>query len=216
MHSSVVQKLSCGASGFLGSLLCGLSLWSLGINYAVAQTNIPSCQPPNAGEFVLLVVSPTKDNQSQLKRVLPKETKTSICRYLKDVVTRIGGFSSIEDANRWARYVRDSAGLSAIIATKPSEKPEPQAVSFKPQRLGEGYAVLVDYQNRPEMAGELQRVVNGDIGFVSYGQRPFLMAVYTTNRDDAHKTLQKLSDRGYFAILVDSRKVTLLRSVVKL
>lgn len=194
------------------------------LNSAVAQQNIPACQPPNSGEYVLLVISPTKNNQTQLRQALPPELKTTTCRYLKDTVTRIGGLTKIDDANRWARYVNNIVGLSAIITTKPSDtKPsdvvptsQQQTLSYKPQRLGEGYAVLVDYFNRPEISSEVSQVVAGDVGFASYGQRPYLLAVYTTNQKDAYNTLQTLSNRGFFAILVDSRKVMLLRSVVKL
>ncbi|MBD2778205.1 hypothetical protein [Iningainema tapete] len=194
------------------------------LNSALAQQNIPVCQPPNSGEYLLLVISPTTNNQTQLRKALPPELKTTTCRYLKDTVTRIGGLTKIDDANRWARYVNNIVGLSAIITTKPSDtKPsdvvttnQQQTVSYKPQQLGEGYAVLVDYFNRPEISTEVRQVVGGDVGFASYGRRPYLLAVYTTNQKDAYSTLQTLSERGFFAILVDSRKVMLLRSVVKL
>ncbi|MGI2907486.1 hypothetical protein [Tolypothrix sp. VBCCA 56010] len=196
------------------------------ISSVTAQKNIPVCQPPTAGEYLLLVVSPTQDNQTQLRRALPTELKTTTCRYLNDTVTRIGGFNKIDDANRWARYVNSIVGLSAIITTRPTttttttttnvQQPRSQAVSYNPQSLGTGYAVLVDYFNRPELATQLQQIVEGDVGFVSYGQRPYLLAVYTTNQKEAYNTLQKLNDRGFSTYLVDSRKVLLLRSVVRL
>ncbi|NEU71062.1 hypothetical protein PI95_000340 [Hassallia byssoidea VB512170] len=196
------------------------------ISSVTAQKNIPVCQPPAAGEYLLLVVSPTQDNQTQLRRALPTELKTTTCKYLNDTVTRIGGFNKIDDANRWARYVNSIVGLSAIITTRPTttttttttnvQQPRSQAVSYNPQSLGMGYAVLVDYFNRPELATQLQQIVEGDVGFVSYGQRPYLLAVYTTNQKEAYNTLQKLNERGFSTYLVDSRKVLLLRSVVRL
>lgn len=190
------------------------------INSVVAQQNVPTCQTPNAGEYILLVISPTKDNQTQLRRTLPTELKTTTCRYLSDTVTRIGGFNKIDDANRWARYVNNIVGLSAIISTRPADtaqpKPRSQTVTYNPQSLGTGYAVLVDYFNRPELATQVQQVVGGDVGFVSYGQRPYLLAVYTTNQKEAYNTLQNLNERGFSTYLVDSRRVLLLRSVVRL
>jgi len=195
------------------------------ISSVTAQKNIPVCQAPTAGEYLLLVISPTQDNQTQLRRTLPTELKTTTCRYLNDTVTRIGGFNKIDDANRWARYVNSIVGLSAIITTRPTtttrtttnaQQPRSQAVTYNPQSLGTGFAVLVDYFNRPELATQLQQVVEGDIGFVSYGQRPYLLAVYTTNQKEAYNTLQKLNERGFSTYLVDSRKVLLLRSVVRL
>ncbi|GAX44468.1 hypothetical protein NIES4075_54870 [Tolypothrix sp. NIES-4075] len=188
------------------------------ISSVTAQKNIPVCQAPTAGEYLLLVISPTQDNQTQLRRTLPTELKTTTCRYLNDTVTRIGGFNKIDDANRWARYVNSIVGLSAIITTRPgdAQQPRSQTASYNPQSLGMGYAVLVDYFNRPELATQLQQIVEGDVGFVSYGQRPYLLAVYTTNQKEAYNTLQKLNERGFSTYLVDSRKVLLLRSVVRL
>ncbi|MBF2067677.1 MAG: hypothetical protein IGS39_25150 [Calothrix sp. C42_A2020_038] len=213
MFSSVVERLQTLSS----ALLITIAGLMGNINSVGAQQNIPTCRPPNAGEYLLLVISPTTDNQNQLRRVLPSETNTSVCRYLNDIVTRIGGFGKIEDANRWARFVRDSAGLSAIITTRP---PEPTTVAAKPvsrpQPLGQGYAVLVDYFNNPETAKQVQQVVGGDIGFVSYGQRPYLLAVFTTNSREAQNILKTLSERGYYAQMVDARRVLLLRPVVKL
>ncbi|WP_038296613.1 MULTISPECIES: hypothetical protein [Nostocales] len=194
------------------------SLIAAKITSVTAQKNIPVCQPPTAGEYLLLVVSPTQDNQTQLRRTLPTEIKTTTCRYLNETVTRIGGFNKIDDANRWAKYVNGIVGLSAIITTRPAnaQQPRSQVASYNPQSLGMGYAILVDYFNRPEVATQLQQIVEGDVGFVSYGQRPYLLAVYTTNQKEAYNTLQKLNERGFSTYLVDSRKVLLLRSVVRL
>lgn len=218
MHPNSVQKFET-LFGVLGVAIAGL----MGsITSAVAQTNLPVCQPPTAGEYLLLVVSPTAENQKQLRSALPNDLPTTTCRYLTETVTRIGGFRKIDDANRWARYINNIAGLSAIITTKPADTAQsqpsspPQTVSYNPQALGEGYAVLVDYFNRPELANSVQQTVGGNVGFASYGQRPYLLAVYTTNQQEAYNTLQKLNDRGFYAVLVDSRKVVLLRSVVRL
>ena len=215
---SILRKFKIPTALILSTagLLCG-------INSAYAQRNAPTCQAPRTGEYLLLVVSPTSDNQTQLKRVLPAKIKTNTCKYLDDTVTRIGGFKKIDDANRWARYIKDSAGLSAIITTRPTGTPTPSqagtqatTVSYKPRNLGDGYAVLVDYYNRPQLASEVRKAVKGDVGFVAYGRRPYLLATYTSNQKEAYQTLEELSKRGFFAIIVDSQKVMLLRSVVEL
>jgi hypothetical protein len=213
--SQMMRRFTTLSSAFV---LAIASLIAANISSVTAQKNIPVCQPPTAGEYLLLVISPTQDNQTQLRRTLPTELKTTTCRYLNDTVTRIGGFNKIDDANRWARYVNGIVGLSAIITTRPADAQQPrsQVTSYNPQSLGMGYAVLVDYFNRPELATQLQQIVEGDIGFVSYGQRPYLLAVYTTNQREAYNTLQKLNERGFSTYLVDSRKVLLLRSVVRL
>jgi hypothetical protein len=207
------------------ALLLAIAAFLGGASPVFAQQALADCQPPSVGEYLLLVVSPTADNQKQLRNALPSELPTVTCKYLNETVTRIGGFKKIDDANRWARYVGNIVGLSAIITTRPTTATAKvsagsvtpaRTISYKPQALGAGYAVLVDYFNRPETANSLQQAVGGNVGFASYGQRPYLLAVYTTKQKDAYNILQKLNERGFFAILVDSRKVVLLRSVVRL
>ncbi|MBH8552792.1 hypothetical protein I8751_10515 [Nostocaceae cyanobacterium CENA357] len=230
MHPKSVQKFETLSSA-LGFAIAGL-IGSM--TYAIAQPAIPVCQPPSAGEYLLLVVSPTANNQKQLRSALPNEIPSTTCQYLTEIVTRIGGFKKIDDANRWARYINNIAGLSAIITTRPAApnvaqaqtqtqpqiqpqiQLQSQTISYNPQALGEGFAILVDYFNRPELANSVQQTVGGNVGFASYGQRPYLLAVHTTNQQEAYNTLQKLNERGFFAVLVDSRNVVLLRSVVRL
>jgi hypothetical protein len=72
----------------------------------------------------------------------------------------------------------------------------------------------VDYFNQPEVAAQVQKIVGDNVGLVSFGQRPYLLAVYTTNQRKANSTLRELSDRGFWSMVVDSRRVTLLRSRV--
>nr|WP_237741537.1 hypothetical protein [Anabaena sp. PCC 7108] len=214
-----IATLTAGIAPFIGSM-----------NPVAAQQTLPTCQPPSAGEYLLLVVSPTTNSQKQLRSALPSDLKTVTCKYLNETVTRIGGFNKIDDANRWAKYVNNIVGLSAIITTRPTTPTistatiptakistatiPSQTVNYIPKVLGDGFAVLVDYFNRPEMASSVQKTVGGNVGLVSYGQRPYLLAVYTTNQQEAYRTLQKLSENGFFALLADGKKVMLLRSVV--
>jgi hypothetical protein len=209
--NSLLSALALAGAGLIGS-----------ISSVSAQQNLPICQPPLPGEYLLLVVSPTASSQNQLRNALPSQITATTCQYLRDTVTRIGGFKSMEDANRWARYINNIVGLSAIIATQPNVAnitkipTQPETISFNPQVLGNGYAVLVDYFNKPELASSIQKVTGGKIGFASYGQRPYLLAAFTTNQQEAYRTMQKLNEGGFFAVIVDGRKVMLLRSSVRL
>lgn len=209
----------------------------------------PACQPPNSGEFLLLVVSRTQDSQAQVQQLLPPNTSAIACTYLDDTVTRIGGFRTADRANAWARYITESTGLAAYVArpaevsATPSAPPPPQvpqtapspaptstapppkatttpssrsSSAYAPKPLGAGYAVLVDYFNQPELAAQVQQALGTEVGLVSYGQRPYLLAIYTADSNAANAALQTLSDRGFWATLVDSRRVILLRQEVSL
>lgn len=185
---------------------------------ALAQTPISACPPPQQNEYLLLVPTPTTDSQQQLRQTLPSNTRSTVCRYQDDTVTRIGGFRRIEDANDWVRYVKDVAGLSAYVvqptAIAVATSPSNNLPAFNPQSLGDGYAVLVDFLNQPELAAQLRQILGNDVGLVSFGQRPYLLAMYTTNEGRANSTLRQLSDRGFWSMMVDSRRVTLLKPVV--
>jgi hypothetical protein len=192
---------------------------SVGItDNALAQSSISQCQPPPPNEYVLLVVTQTPETQEQLQRTLPTNANFTVCRYLDDTVTRISGFKQMEDASDWLRYVTEVVGLSAFVV-RPAQTPVATAPStnlqaFNPRPLGEGYAVLVDYFNQPDVAAQLQQLLGNDIGLVSYGRRPYLLATYTNNQQTANSALRRLSDRGFWSMVVDSRRVTLLRPMV--
>lgn len=239
-------------------------------NAPAAQTVYPVCQPPGPGEYLLLVVTKTPDEQERVRRTIPASAPSKVCNYLDDVVTRVGGFTTVDTANAWARYLTESSGLSAFV-TRPTEvstsgtvtvppppastatatpsvssaaafpqptgiEPQPQqqpqpttqpattaattptvttASGFSPKPLGAGYAVLVNYFNRPELAVQVQQAVAKDIGLASYGQRPYLLAIYTTDQTAANKILQSLTDRGFWAMVVDSRRVTVLKQPLR-
>ncbi len=203
-------------------------------------TRYPQCQPPRAGEYLLLVSGSTAETQTRIRDVIPANTTAIVCSYREDIVTRVGGFSNIESANSWAQYLTEVTGLptfvarpaeSAPVAAAPSPTPSPSpapaatpaatatpansaSLPYNPKPLGTGYAVLVNYFNRPEVAADVRQLLSRDVGLAVYGQRPYLLALYTSDQNQANSILQALSDRGFWAMVVDSRRVTLLRSVV--
>jgi len=87
--------------------------------------------------------------------------------------------------------------------------------SYNPQLLGSGYAVLVSYFNRPEIAADVRKLTNRNVGLVSFEQRPYLLAAHGTNASSASAVLSKLTQEGFVAVLVDSRGVVLLTTDVR-
>ena len=213
--------------GMLAGLLVGV-----GGRTAIAQVPLVACQPPQPSEYLLLVVTRTPDTQAQVRQLLPPNAAIATCRYLADTVTRVGGFRTIDRAKAWARYLPETTGLAAFVArpaespvtaTTPSDAPptptaKPPAIATgqSPKPLGAGYAVLVNYNNQPELAAQLKQALGQEVGLVAYGQSPFLLALYTTDANAAYDTLRSLSDRGFLATLVDSRRVMVLRYPIAL
>jgi len=193
---------------------------------AQTPSALAACQPPAANEYLVLIVTPGDRQQAQVRRILPSSVNTVFCRYLNDPVTRVGGFSHLEAANAWAKAVHDSTGLATFVARPPQAvtapttgfptvgATPPATIAFNPQALGEGYAVVVHYFNRPEVATRLQQSLGRSVGLVVYGQRPYLLAIHTTDPAAAAATLRSLNSQGYLASLVDSRNVILLRETV--
>jgi len=188
-----------------------------------------NCQPPSRTEYLLLLPSRTPESQERIRRSLPKEATQAVCSYLNDPVTRVGGFTTIDNANAWAKYLKDTLGVTAAVVkpgdVTPSASPNPNPSSnpapvstntFNPQSLGGGYAVLVDFNSQPEVATQVQQATNGTVGLVAYRQRPYLLAIYTADQAAASVIQKNLNDRGLRAFVADSRQVTLLRSAVVL
>ncbi|MBD1843579.1 hypothetical protein H6F89_09255 [Cyanobacteria bacterium FACHB-63] len=207
--------------------LAGLALTLTGISSAQAQ--LPNCRAPRSNEFLLLIVTPTPDSQARIRRVVSRNTEVTVCNYLGQTVTRVGGYRDADTAQSWVNYLNDTERVRAFVAVPPGsaiaaqpEAPRSQptnrstpAQAFNPQRLRGGFAVIVDHNNRPEVAAQIQRALNRNIGLASFEQRPYLLAINTNNRATATEILRRLSDRGFEAMLVRSDRVTLLTPVVQ-
>lgn len=213
----------------LSSVLITLACLSGVADSTIAQEKLSACQLPKNDEYLLFVMGKTRANQEQLQLILPQNTQITVCRYLESTVTRVAGFKSLEDAKKSARSLKEKFGLSAFLlqpapstpATTSSllvqsvqASPATNSSSYNPQPLGNGYAVLVDYFNQPEIAAQLKKLLGNDVGLVSYGQRPYLLGLYTTDPSQANLTLRQLSDSNFWSMIVDSRRVTLLKSAV--
>lgn len=209
-----------GLKTFLASTIISLTSLTVETDYAIA---IENCQPPLSDEYLLVVVTETREAQDIIKRSLPPDITIVVCRYLNQIVSTVPGFDDQEVASDWARYVQDIVGLSAYVVRPSNDSPPantplpaPPEIGFNPQPLGSGYAVLVDYSNQPEIALQLEKSLGRNVGLVAYGQKPFLLVTYTQSRRAATSSLFNLSDRGFLAVVVDSSRVTLISPRVKL
>lgn len=226
--------------GFVGFLL-GLSCINAGTT--TAQT-LPDCQPPRPEEYLLLVPNPQPQTLPELQRLLPENAVLTPCNYINTAVVRVEGFSSAEIASAWAQYLADAAvqayvarppspnaiaampnavgGTSSPVAAEAAATPasgmnsDPVSPTYAPQPLGTGYAVVVNYFNRPELAASVRQVTSRDVGLVSFDQQPYLLASYTTDPAVASSLLRTLSERGLTAAIVDSRRAMLLTPAVQL
>ena len=209
-----------GLKSFMASSFLCLSFLTIEAKYAIG---IENCQSPPSNEYLLVIVTETQANQDIVRRSLPPDITIDVCQYLDQTVSTIRGFDDKDVASDWARYIQDIVGLRAYVVkpgeeTRPSNEPlaAPPEIGFNPQPLGRGYAVLVDYNNRPEMALQLQRNLGRTVGLVAYGQKPFLLVTYTEDPEAAETSLFNLSDRGFLVFVVDSSRVTLISPRIKL
>ncbi|HBW56826.1 MAG TPA: hypothetical protein DEF27_03105 [Oscillatoriales bacterium UBA8482] len=229
MRQSGVKRLSA----ILVSSLLTASSWGLAVRTSLAQE---TCAAPKPGEYLLLIVSNTSEEQKLVQRTLPNDINSEVCRYLTNVVTRVGGFSDPLIAEDWATYLQEQVKLPAYVVKqevtaipRPSPNsglgptpivretppiPQKQPTSNS-QFLGSGYAVLVDDLNQPELAAKLRILIGENLGLVSYGQRRYLLVEYTADSERATATLKKLSSRGFWSMLVDSNRVTVISPPVK-
>jgi hypothetical protein len=98
---------------------------------ANAQT-LPTCLPPQAEEYLLMIMNPTEAVQTQLQQALPPRATAIVCTYLQDVVLRVDSFTSADVANSWAQYISDMSDLQTFVVrpaiapiTAPTPTPTP-------------------------------------------------------------------------------------------
>jgi hypothetical protein len=191
----------------------GLAIAGVGGDRAWARDELPDCEPPQPGEFLLLVRRANSAMEDQLYKALPQNVSAEPCRYVGESVMRLEGFPSLSIAKAWADYVRDRTGLQAFAIESPSAR---AAAAFRPTALGNGYAVLVNYFDDPTVAQELREFLKRDVGLASYADQAFLLASNSGDGKAASELMQRLSDRGFSSMVVDSRQVTLLRQAIAL
>ena len=206
----------------------------------VVASDFPPCPPPADSEYLLLVRGETEEQRDRIQEILPVNNTVLVCSYLDDPVVRAGGFTSLETANSWAQYMTEVEGLQAFVARPPDPEASspatltptetsPDALSasplstestaaglpaYNPQALTSGFAVLVEYYNHPEVALDVQQLLNRDVGLVVYRQSPYLLAAQSPDAAIASETLRTLNDHDFTSILVDSSQVVLLTSSV--
>jgi hypothetical protein len=114
--------------------------------------------------------------------------------------------------------VNNSTNVNTIPVTKnpnnATKKPPANYLAFNPKKINANYAVLIDYFNQPELAIKIKQLLGNDIGLVSYGQKPYLIAFASDNIMQAGTILLQLNNNDFWAKIVDGRKVVLLRDVV--
>lgn len=201
----------------------GLGLGLVPVSPGFAQTpspspSLPTCASPQTNEFLVIVVTDTQEQQrqiaNQVQRSLGPQYGVQVCQYRGKTISRVSGFRDVEAAKKWAIAVDLATGLPGIIVT-PLDAPNPAAVTFKPQVMGNGYAVLVDYLNNPGLAQSLRQRTQREVGLVSYQSNPYLLALQTSSPTEAQTLLQNLGENGFLAVMVPSNQVWILTTKVR-
>lgn len=117
--------------------------------------------------------------------------------------------------------VEDQASLTPEVeeeeTARTSEVQPPTSgeisTKYEPVLLGDGVAVLVDYQQNPDIGRELAQ--QGPVGLAVYLQQPYLLVLHTTDSSSAAAKLQQLVDRGLTSFLVDGEKVIRLTESIQ-
>ena len=190
---------------------------------ALPPSALPLCPPPASQEYLLLVRGETEAERAKIASILPVESTVLVCQYTDEVVVRAGGFTSLETANAWATYMSTVEGFDSFVTQPagPTESPSTPEVAaaptetaaYQPQQLGTGYAVLVEYGSRPEVAVTVGQLVR-PVGLAVYQQRAYLLAGYTADPAAASAILQRLTNAQLAAVMVDSQQVVRLTSEV--
>ncbi len=184
---------------------------------ASAQSRLPACPPPASNEYLLLVRGSSEAERARIASILPIESSVLVCQYTDEVLVRAGGFTNLETANAWASYMTTEQGFESFVSQPASNTGVATAggtsLTYQPSRLGAGYAVLVEYGSRPEVATAIGQLVR-PVGLAVYQQRAYLLAGYTGDAATATAILQRLSDAQLAAVIVDAQQVVRLSNSV--
>ena len=104
-----------------------------------------------------------------------------------------------------------SAAETVAAAEVPSD--QSSQTQYQPTLLGEGVAILVDYQQNPAIGRDLAQ--QGNVGLVVYLQQPYLLVMHTTDSSAAATKLQQLVNSGLTSFLVDSQQVIRLTDTIR-
>ncbi|MEL7144508.1 MAG: hypothetical protein AAGL08_20140 [Cyanobacteria bacterium J06573_11] len=186
---------------------------------AWAQSALPLCPPPAAQEYLLLVRGESEAERAEIAATLPVESSVLICQYTDEILVRAGGFTSLETANAWATYLKTEKGFDSFVS-QASASPvvdngnsTGEALAYQPRLLGPGYAVLVDYGSRPEVAEAVSQLTSS-VGVAVYQQRAYLLAGYTSDAASASEMLQRLSNARLAAVVVNAEQVVQLSAEI--
>lgn len=108
-------------STLIGSLAVGaIALLSLPQG-SLAQGTLPTCESPAANEFLVLVFTDSETTQNdvrlQVGKSLAKNHDLVVCEYGSNVLSRVGGFESLNSATKWAEYVGTATNLPLMVIT---------------------------------------------------------------------------------------------------
>lgn len=202
-------------------LIASLATTVLGLSAGrtEAQSSLPVCPPPAAQEYLLLVRGESEAERAEIAATLPVESSVLICQYTDEILVRAGGFTSLEIANAWATYLKTEKGFDSFVSQAAAMPVAvdgdgtAETIAYQPRLLGSGYAVLVDYGSRPEVAEAVGQLVR-PVGVAVYQQRAYLLADYTSDAASASETLQRLSNARLAAVVVNAEQVVQLSAEV--
>lgn len=186
------------------------------------QTQLRQLLPANA---LLTPCTYLNENVVRVEGFASSDVANAWAKYLSDqagiqAIVSSPGSTSVATTPTPPATSGTGAGSFPRPNTTPTTPTSPNTsaatnTSYNPQPLGSGYAVLVSYFNRPEIAADVRKVTNRNVGLVAFEQRPFLLAAYGSNASSASSVLSKLTQEGFVAVLVDSRGVVLLTADVR-
>ena len=128
-------------------------------------------------------------------------------------MTTVEGYESFVSRPTDAAQMAEADSIEQTPSATNNGASSSGSAVYQPLRLGAGYAVLVNYGDRPDIANTVAQVVR-PVGLAVYRGQAYLLADYTGDSASAAATLQRLNDAQTTAILVDAQEVVRLTSEV--
>ncbi len=121
--------------------------------------------------------------------------------------------TAAEDPSTEATAIIEEAAEEPAVAAVDEASSGNGQPRYQPTLLGEGVAVLVDYQQNPAIGRDLAQ--QGNVSLAVYLQQPYLLVLHTTDSSAAAAKLQQLVDQGLNSFLVDGAEVIRLTNTIR-
>ncbi|MGB2924740.1 MAG: hypothetical protein WBB82_05530 [Limnothrix sp.] len=199
-------------TSFFSLTLSSLAVFSTTLVSVAQDSSLSVCQSPAANEFLVMIFTPSQSLQEEVRlqvgRTLSKNHNLLVCQHGGNVLSRVGGFESLQKARDWAEYFDGAVGLPSMVITPVTGAAIAQNTTANPADI-------------PDLVVPTEMAIADNLSTTSKPEREIPVATLMETTEEIEPiafTPQALTGGGY-GILVDYKAnpqiVTQLKTLIQ-